>query len=215
MINQEEKERLKLGQELQETVGYKVSVSKDRIKTFLEDVPDSDTRSRLHEVMLLLEHSSRKITEISRQIAPPLLHHAGLYRSLEQLAVQLGETGKADIYCHSKSYGKQNDLTEIMLYRIAAEIIGNAVRHGKPNRIDIFLEISGERIEMEIRDNGFPFDLQEKIARNTASSTGNGLKNIEGRLQNCRATLTYRHEEGSNRNLVSCAIIPAEVQEMA
>lgn len=213
MINREERERLKLGQELHDNIGVKLAVSKERIRNFLEEIPDNSIRDRLNEVVQVLENSSQKITEISRQITPPLLHKSGLYRSLEQFASQLSQSGKTDVYCHPGSYSKQNDLLEIMLYRIAVEIIENAVKHGKPNRIDIYLVISGDYVEMEIRDNGLPFDLSRKIAQNNGMSVSNGLSNIEGRLQNCRATLMYAHENGSNKNRVSCSILP--VQEMA
>jgi two-component system CheB/CheR fusion protein len=40
------------------------------------------------------------------------------------------------------------------LYRIAQEAVSNAVRHGKPTRIEIRLEQQGNLIRLSVRDDG-------------------------------------------------------------
>jgi signal transduction histidine kinase len=60
-------------------------------------------------------------------------------------------------------------------YRMICEGIGNAVRHGKANNIDISLNIEKESVELNIIDDGVGFDLSKV---NTQETKGLGIQNL-------------------------------------
>jgi signal transduction histidine kinase len=60
-------------------------------------------------------------------------------------------------------------------YRMICEGVGNAVRHGKPNNIDISLEIEKESVELNIIDDGVGFDLSKL---KTQETKGLGIQNL-------------------------------------
>ncbi|SES86935.1 Histidine kinase [Natronincola peptidivorans] len=62
------------------------------------------------------------------------------------------------------------------VYRIICEGIGNAVRHGEANHIEVILTIEAYRIFLQIEDNGKGFDLR---AVEKEGKMGLGIKNIQ------------------------------------
>ena len=64
------------------------------------------------------------------------------------------------------------------LYRITQEALANVFRHAEAQSIEARLSFNGERLSLEIRDDGQGFDIEP--AGNVAS-LGRGLRNIQQR----------------------------------
>lgn len=203
-IEHEEKARFGFARDLQAEIDQLQFVIRnlDRVSS---GIHESETRMHVNEITEKLDKLRRRLEHVTQQITPALLMEAGLSRALELLVLQYNKEGKADLYLVEKGYKKQADLVEVGLYRIAEEIISNALKHGKPNRIDIQLKATDEQIVLEIWDNGLPFDLKKRLADKTITDVGNGLKMIESRLHN-NAQISYIHLEGANRNTIVCTI---------
>src|SRR4030095_16165440 len=79
----------------------------------------------------------------------------GLMRTLRELAQRTRELYRVDcrfecptpVLIHRHSAANH-------LYRIAQEGGNNAVKHGKPTRIQIRLAMTGQQIILSVRDNG-------------------------------------------------------------
>ena len=48
---------------------------------------------------------------------------------------------------------------EAVLYQVASEGLSNALRHGKPTRVSLSLIPGGDRITLQVVDNGNGFDM--------------------------------------------------------
>lgn len=192
-IQQEEKERVQFARGLQKEI--------TEIQAALAELSRHEATPALSALAEKLAASLQKLESISRQIAPAMLSESGLSHALASMVNQFNNSGKADLFFVDKNYKKQDDEIEIMLFRVAHEIVSNALKHGKPNRIDVCISRSDKQIALEIRDNGLPFDLKQKLSENHIDTPGNGLKNIATRLQN-NAELMYTHFEGTNRNKI-------------
>ncbi len=194
-IQQEEEERVRFARDLQKEIAeLKSSIAELNMAAENHDPAFGNMARKLSQ-------SIRKIENVSQQIAPAMLSESGLTYTLQSMVSQFNSAGKADLFLVEKGYKKQDDHIEIMLFRIAQEIVSNALKHGKPNRIDIFLTGTEKQIVLEIWDNGLPFDLKKKLTENNSAPLGNGLTNIASRLQN-NAELMYMHFDGTNRNKV-------------
>lgn len=198
-IQREEKERLRIAQDLHDNVGAQLSAGKFYIESMQEEITDEELSKKLTLVVQLISESIQSIREISKSVSPPLLQNYGLAKALSQYC-QLQETvSKVDFEFTSKAYTKKPDLVELMIFRISQEIISNALKHGSPNQLRIKVIGENEGFLVEICDNGTPFNLSEKLKLFDVQNLGSGLKNIESRLQNCGAALYYKHEFGFNR----------------
>lgn len=77
----------------------------------------------------------------------------------------------------------------ISLSHAIREALTNALKHSDANLIKIQLRYQGDRILIDIIDNGSTgFDVQEKMS----SSTGNGLKNLRSRICSMNGTLNLQ-----------------------
>ncbi|HLX68499.1 MAG TPA: ATP-binding protein, partial [Verrucomicrobiae bacterium] len=74
------------------------------------------------------------------------------------------------------------------LFLAFEESLNNALKHGRPTRVRVHMDISSAQFEIRIIDNGCGFDLTAS-ANNTGKNgaatahSGNGLQNLHQRLE--------------------------------
>ncbi len=75
---------------------------------------------------------------------------------------------------------------------VTKEIVNNAIKHSGAKNISILMKIQGRLLNCEITDDGVGFDTEKEI-------TGNGLKNIQHRINAMggKLTITSELEKGS------------------
>jgi signal transduction histidine kinase/ligand-binding sensor domain-containing protein len=83
------------------------------------------------------------------------------------------------------------------LLRIAQEGVANAVKHARPGRIDISLDVGADRVQLCIEDDGIGFQ-----AANSRSSDGHfGLMGMRERAQALGGTLRVESQPGKGTRL--------------
>src|SRR5690606_34442274 len=85
------------------------------------------------------------------------------------------------VECILKIEGKIRNMDtekELLIYRIAQEVINNAVRHAEALRIDILLAYKKDSFIMNITDNGIGFD-----PKMVSTMDGIGLLNMYQRAK--------------------------------
>jgi len=93
---------------------------------------------------------------------------------------------KTDITCRVQapgSYPEKTITSEVRndLFSCVKEALNNAVRHGKPTQLLLKFVVSTNNFIISIQDNGGGFDP-------AATSGGNGLPNLQRRMQKCSGT---------------------------
>lgn len=81
----------------------------------------------------------------------------------------------------------------------SAEILNNAVRHGRPNTIQLRMKFSGNELEIHIQDNGSGFDT-------TQQTFGNGLVNLLDRMRKVGGCCRIESTQGVGTSV--CLILP-------
>ena len=102
---------------------------------------------------------------------------SGSVRDVYQIACDVDADGLADLF---------DDTEATHIYRIVQEAVANAVKHGKPSRIQIELHTEDNRVVLAVNDNGLGF---RERARH---SGGMGLGTMNYRASVIGATLTVR-----------------------
>jgi signal transduction histidine kinase len=74
------------------------------------------------------------------------------------------------------------------------EGLNNAVKHGKPTTIDVYLSWTKSNLTLYIKDNGTGFN--EKTPSNPMA--GNGIKNIQKRVKDCGGKVSFYNADGAN-----------------
>src|SRR5690606_18305008 len=90
-------------------------------------------------------------------------------------------------------YGRFDHLPknfELMLYRMAQELLQNIIKHAKATHAVLELEHRNGHIHLLVEDNGRGFDP------NATTGNGLGLKNLQSRIQALQGYITVESAPG-------------------
>ncbi|MCB9230966.1 MAG: PAS domain-containing protein [Bacteroidia bacterium] len=178
LIEGEEKERKRIAQELHDGLGQIISALKMQVRMAQE--LNEDHSSYLEKPMALIEDAIQEYRAISHNLLPPMLEDSDLPGILTGLCDSFNSGGKHIISFRNENFkGKPDKLLIRELYRIAQELVSNAVKHSGCSQIRMNLKEKAGMIHITVEDDGKGFDL-EKSRKN---SFGIGLKNLFTRAE--------------------------------
>lgn len=192
-----EAERRRIAQDLHDDVGALLSVTKLTFNALYSRLGSKDEAERLAtQVREVLDETISHVRRISRELVPTTLERFGLSAALQEF------TAKSNVSPTTRlTYGINGDenyrlapQTELMLYRVAQELINNALKHAYANHIHVQLSLPPYPFGMVVEDNGKGFNI-EKIY--LSPSAGLGLQSIEGRLNIIHGQIRY--ESSANK----------------
>jgi signal transduction histidine kinase len=111
------------------------------------------------------------------------VHQFGLVESLSHEITRIRKTKRfaTEINIVGKIYSLGYE-REIVIFRVAQEILNNALKHSKADNIDVWLNYYPNIFELTIIDDGKGFNV-ENLQQNTISQSGAGLRNIQRRVK--------------------------------
>jgi PAS domain S-box-containing protein len=110
--------------------------------------------NRASEIARHVREAISQTRSLARGLAPVTLESEGLASAIQELAANTEKI--FGITCLVKCQGAQvvPPATATHLYRIAQEAVSNAIRHGKPTKVRIDLNLALDQITLRVRDNG-------------------------------------------------------------
>lgn len=184
LINEQEKERLRLARDLHDSVGQKLMLlSKQTKKT--GDVSMEDLASSTLE----------EIRSISRGLHPSNLQRLGLTKAINALVYDIN--ANTDLFFTEEIDDIDNVLTEeaeLHVYRIIQESLNNIVKHSEARSVKMFVQKKQHSIDVSVSDNGKGFDFESKY-----KSMSLGLKTLSERAKiiGSRLILTSEPNKGT------------------
>lgn len=178
-----QKEKERISRDLHDNVGGQLSY----ILYSLDDIKSEDKQKReelskninesvrnviqnLRETIWAINDESLTINDLSDKLK---VYARSMFKN-SNTKIIFSENIESDILL--------NSLVGLNLYRICQEIINNAFKYSKATELKITIT-SQEKASIVIADNGIGFDLNEQ-------SEGFGLKNINDRAQEIKASVT-------------------------
>jgi PAS domain S-box-containing protein len=178
MVDAQEKERAEIGKELHDNINQILSTT----KLYLE-LAKNDHKERLSLISRSADNIHEAIHEIrniSRSLVPASIGDLGLIDSISDLVESVRTTRAihVEFYPVGKFDEKISDKEKLMLFRIIQEQVNNVLKHsGAKNLIiELLLEETENRIELNITDDGTGFDPKK-----VRGKKGLGLSNIMSR----------------------------------
>ena len=161
VIKTAEAEQMRIGNDLHDGVGQ-VLTGIMSLTEALEYQLTGDTQKEAARIRELVREAIHQVRQLSHGLSPAAVKHRGLAASLRLLTDQI-RSNLLDCSCHFELEPKLKDSeSETHLFRIAQEAVNNAMRHGKPRHITIFLRAGqGEQCLMEIVDDGIGIDKKK------------------------------------------------------
>ncbi len=196
----EERERQRIGYELHDGLGQLLTgisfknwgLERKLQKSFPKEAED------VSEISMLIAEAKEQVSRLSKGLSPVEMDREGLMAALETLASNNEKMfGIPCVFRCDKPVLVHNKAAVIQLYRIAQEAVTNAVKHGKPDQIEISLTKKYSKITISIKDNG------TGISGNPDRTNGMGLKIMRHRAGIINASFEVRQNIGEG-TVVTC-----------
>ncbi|MFD2573550.1 two-component regulator propeller domain-containing protein [Spirosoma soli] len=178
VLQAQEEERQRLAADLHDDLGATLAT----IKVQMETVPCSE--HELRKFVSLMEKAIRDLRLISHNLMPPEFNKLGLTENLREVIRRL------EVSDHTKflfvTFGQERRLeaeAELVIYRIAIELINNALKHAKARTITIQLLFHPEMVSLMVEDDGLGSAAKASI------EAGIGLRNVRSRANYLGADL--------------------------
>jgi signal transduction histidine kinase len=197
LVAAQDDERRKLERNLHDGAQqYLVAI---KVKLGLAEMLVMRDPTKAKAVVVELEHDADEALETLRDLArgiyPPLLAAKGLPTALEAQArkATLPVTVDAD------GIGRYAQDTEAALYFCILEALQNIQKYAQASTAAVRLRATGKQVSVEVADDGRGFDVNR-------TTRGNGLTNMEDRLDALGGTLQIASSPGNGTTLR--AILP-------
>jgi signal transduction histidine kinase len=160
-------ERTRITRELHDSVSQDLFSASLMATGLRKALPPGTKLQRQAESMeLALERTRREMRAMLMELRPVALESASLAAALTEMCrayeTQLGVTVAARIEVPDLS-----PPVEHAILRVVQEALSNAIRHGRPQTIDVTVATAADRITIIIRDDGVGFDLGQVADRHS------------------------------------------------
>jgi signal transduction histidine kinase len=183
-----EEERRRLGQDLHDDLCQRLAAIKLRCSLLERSL--AREKSPLASIATGLAANIGEATALSRSLArglsPVALDAEGLFTALDVLAKSATTIFGIPVHFERSAVVQVSDPdTATHFYRIAQELISNAAKHARPTRITVQIEQLPDRLVLEVRNDGAPFEASAE------AGDGMGLHFLRSRADAIGANLSF------------------------
>ena len=205
------REQQRLGRELHDGLGQEmtaISMLAESLHSGLKR-RRSSLSEKAADLTKYLRSARESIRRISHGLFPQELESGGLVGALDDMVENAASVCSMDLEfdCNEPPPPLEKPV-ELHLFRIAQEAVHNAMRHSGAKKISVYLKREdGNRLILEIRDNGKGFGIEEKT-KGGSNGSSHGLRTMDSRARIIGASLKVdtNHGEGI---LIRC-VLPGE-----
>jgi len=203
----EEKERRRIASELHDGTIQNLALAKIKLGELERGLGQENRGAALNEIRDLLDLSIHDARSLIFELSPPVLYELGLGAAMEWLGEQFqARYGIACRVATDQSKAPLDVDIEVVLFQVLRELLVNIVKHADATRVDIEMHWLGDRISLQVNDDGDGFDAAAVVTG--SGSGGFGLFNIRERLQLLGASLEI--ESGPGTRVTVTAPLNAE-----
>lgn len=188
VLESQEQERKRVAADLHDSIGGMLSAIRVGLTTVGRLLPDPRA---MEQQKKMLDDTIGSVRSISRELMPSTLERFGLVHALRELCDQVHTTTQLPV--DFQGQGDVDNISpnkQLMLFRIAQELVTNAVKHARASAIQVQLQVDDHLI-LKVDDNGVGFD-PERYRSVNMSGRGLGLYNIENRVRLLGARLEHQ-----------------------
>ena len=220
-----EQERTFLSRELHDELGQVLTGMKMDIRWIERRLPEDSALAleRLHSVVMTIDDAILSVQRISMALRPPALDDFGLSEAIKLVLTNFEK--KMHVTCKFISTPQRiilNKEISTEVFRIFQEAFTNVTRHANAKNVTILLENTGDKLIMEVRDDGRGITKKEIMDRSSIGLTGmrerayamhGNLAIIGIRGKGTTVTLNVPLNEGKEKNTKTIKRGPKKVQE--
>ena len=150
MIDGHEKLARRFSHEMHDELGQSLS----GLRRMLTGVADGAFSSVRQECVGIVDEVLQNVRKLSQVLRPVILDDFGLDSGLRWLCERFGQRTQISVHYESNWAERLDGAEETHLFRIAQEALTNIARHAEATEAWVSLTAKGDRIHLEISDNG-------------------------------------------------------------
>ncbi|MBU3660335.1 MAG: hypothetical protein FGM14_10720 [Flavobacteriales bacterium] len=191
-IKAEQQERVQIAMDLHDELGALVTVLNFNIINAKNRQNDPvKLQKSLDEASNLIGLTVDAIRQISNRISPPALVKLGLNSTIEELVKTINSAAKMHVEYESNLNETRFQLSaELNIYRIVKETINNILKYGKSELLTVNAQLNANELQLDFQYKGIGL-TNEEVENLLHSTKGSGLKSIQSRVNNLKATISY------------------------
>ena len=201
-------ERERIGMDLHDGIIqsiYAVGLALDYARSTVDAEPAA-ARSKIDQAIENLDNTIGDIRSYILDLRPRQFRGEDLMQGLEQLVEEFNANSRSQAIL----IGPRNGLMGLptanatALFHICQESLANSAKHAQAGLVDVRLMTTGERVVLEITDDGRGFDL-----RKMSVTLGHGLSNMHVRAHKVGGDVEFTSEPGSGTTVL--AWVPRQI----
>ena len=210
-IQIQEHERRSLALELHDQIGQELAslvLSLTRYEREIAAAGQSDGRSVVQESIDIARAAYGDVHNLALDLRPAMLDRLGLIPTLQWYARRQAKHSGCEVAVEADAFPVILP-SEILIaaFRIVQEAVSNAVRHAKPQRVEIQARYRPSCVELHIHDDGTGFDPAE-ATRQQEPRIGLGLIGMRQRAQDVGGNVSIRSGPGLGTQIVALLPLP-------
>jgi two-component system sensor histidine kinase UhpB len=198
----QEEERTGIARDLHDEIGpflFGVGADAAMIRQFLVTHSIAEIGPRAEAIADAIRHMQRHLKDVLRRLAPSALLDLGLAGAIENL-IAFWRLRRPEIAFDVKVTGEPLDAPlDAVAFRLVQEAISNAIRHGTPSTIDVWIEVEPNAATIVVENDGGRF-------ADPAPRAGFGLTGMRNRVEAVGGTLSLRNRADGRGVIVSAQL---------
>ncbi len=208
----EERERRRLAAFIHDDLQQVLAGAKYQLQSLECDLPEGP-RVLARKVGSLIDEAVQRARRLTVELSPPVLHHAGLYPSLEWLAHQMKEQFGLEVELFEVGWeDAAAEPFKTLLFRAVQELLFNVTKHAGVSAARVELSAKADSIQVTVSDEGRGFDPQRQQPADGPGS-GFGLINVRERVHSVGGSLRIESRPGRGSRFT--LLLPASGREPA
>ena len=178
VLKGEESERSRMARDLHDGLGGLLSGVKINLSAMKgNSIITSENAQAFDHAITLLDTSISELRRVAHNLMPETLNHYGLKTALHDFIGEMSKNPATELtFSFFGTDLRFESQLELTAFRIAQELVNNAMKHSGAAKIDLQLIADIDRVCIQIVDNGKGFDVKSK------SCDGKGLVSIRDRV---------------------------------
>lgn len=188
MIEGEERERTRIGQELHDGIGGRMVAINMNFGAVQKRYEAFEGSAELERIMNMMEDTTEEVRKTAHNLIPDILSRYSFPQALSMYCEQVSND-KLRVQLQETTFDVPNKTLELILYRIIQELVQNIVKHAKATEAVVEISQHEKELNIIVEDNGVGFNIHEK-------HKGIGLHNIRSRVKMLQGNVIIESAQG-------------------
>jgi len=189
-----EEERNRISRDLHDNLGAQLSTARMFVSSLKHD--NESLTETIDNTVGLLDNSILELRKIMNETSASTLHEKGFLAATEELANKINQLHFITFTLSHHNIDKRPEFKiEHELYRIIQELVNNTLKYAEAKNISIDLLKRDGILVLMYEDDGKGYDIASVLK-------GNGLNNIEFRVQSVNGTIEFDSMPGAGSRTI-------------